>query len=189
MIRCVHASRTRPTASTARPGPRRRRPGAGGGSPRSNPLPTRATGGRSRSPGRWSSVVRAPARARPRAACVRPTDAPGRAAAASDRVALNRLTRRQVRAIRGAASAAALRPGRGSRPGRRAPPAPPVPPVEFIPAPCVCDSDCSQAPSHTLDGRRTITHAHDSRDTFAYSTGNTVARLPAGGCTFLHTVL
>ena len=138
--------------------PRARARGAAGrapgvGPPRSalKPAPHPHDRAVPRSPG----VVRAPARARPRAACVRPTAAPGRAAAASDRVALNRLTRRQVRAIRGAASAARPAPrgcGSARAPGP-VPPAPPVPPVEFIPAPCVCDSDCSQAPSHTLDGR------------------------------------
>ena len=71
-------------------------------------MPWRAT--------RRSRVVRP---ARPRAACVRPTDAPGRAAAASDRVALNRLSAGK-HAIRGAAPA---RAGRVAR----APVATPVP--------------------------------------------------------------
>ena len=93
-------------------------------------------------------------------------------------------------AIRGAAPA----PGVAWPSGR-----PPGTPVErYVPAACVCDSDCSQAPSlepsHTLDGRgQSHTHmiaAIQSLTAIHDSTGNTtVARLPAGGCTFLHTVL
>lgn len=96
--------------------PRARARGAAGRAPgvgpptqtrRSAPRPARAT--------RRSRVVRP---ARPRAACVRPTDAPGRAAAASDRVALNLLKRRQARDPRRGACAG-CRLALGAPPVRR----------------------------------------------------------------------
>jgi hypothetical protein len=145
--------------------PRARARGAAGRAPgvgpptqtRSAPRPARDA------PVPNSRVVRP---ARPRAACVRPTDAPGRAAAASDRVALNLLKRRQAR-----------HPRRGACAGCRL--ALGAPPVRRNAGRAVCPggvcvrlrlqpSAISRAISHTRR-QRTVTHAHDSRDTIAYS--------------------
>ena len=140
--------------------PRARARGAAGRAPGVGPH------AQTRSTPRDAGPVTGPA-ARPRAACVRPTDAPGRAAAASDRVALNLLKRRQAR-----------HPRRGACAGCRLalgppPPGPGYAGRAFGPG-GVCvrlrlqPSAISRAISHTRR-QRTVTHAHDSRDTIAYS--------------------